>query len=621
MHRTSSTSSSQISASPPALPYYTSNQISQTPTPTRQSKADQIVQNFYTKVAQIITQARLIHYDSLSSGTVPTHPRQTSHHPKKPNKWFNLEIWDSDVYKEDLKYWRHTVTSSTGLPPHPMIIEFFLDTSELPKDTILVITDEILKRRRVDIHNSGDNADVKSKNILLESWQLTLSHPLPEPPPDLPVVYKKSIAFFRSLYAYVRMLPAFRLYKRIKMNLNNALKIGYRFVLPSTNHGDYIGIDVPIIEGESNNISSKFKFGSIDTPLGVLSLKVNYRSNCEFHIDESAEGILSSNLMDMVDFDEQFFKPTHEWHSPQFPNSLLSGTPKSNPDMKEYSNSELTFPKIHAPPSRPPPSTFASTLSTSRSGQRDNLMSSSPTSRPNVTLVQPFKSPSLSSSPSHADNLPSPTSSDRISSSPLHRSPSSLSLQQRSIYASSTARPLSISGGATLSSSVKSTSSAGSLPRFSSSFSYRHEKNSGFSGRERDESINSRRRSRSSLTNRSDGSTSDRGSFNSSFFASLDPEDDVGQFVRMVDTREPLKMFSRSPTGSDGSGMLESNVSGSVYRSKQLSRFQEFKESHNTLSDSITSVTLKSIPQQLEPQNGPPLGTSSGSASSSISSI
>ncbi|CAG8752092.1 10131_t:CDS:2, partial [Funneliformis mosseae] len=86
-----------------------------------------------------------------------------------------------------------------------------------------------------------------------------------------------------------------------------------------------------------------------------------------------------------------------------------------------------------------------------------------------------------------------------------------------------------------------------------------------------------------------------------SFFASLDPEDDVGQFVRMVDTREPLKMFSRSPTGSEGFGILGSNVSGSVYRSKQLSRFQKYQESHNTLSDSITSVTSQSIPQQLEP--------------------
>lgn len=69
-----------------------------------------------------------------------------------------------------------------------------------------------------------------------------ISHPSTDPPPDLPVVYKKSIAFFRSLYAYVRLLPAFRLFKRIKAKLNHDLKIGYRFVLPNTDYIDDIGI-------------------------------------------------------------------------------------------------------------------------------------------------------------------------------------------------------------------------------------------------------------------------------------------------------------------------------------------------------------------------------------------
>ena len=54
-----------------------------------------------------------------------------------------------------------------------MIIEFFLETSELPKNKILVITDEI-RRRKVDVHNSGENEG--GKNILLESWQLTLRY-------------------------------------------------------------------------------------------------------------------------------------------------------------------------------------------------------------------------------------------------------------------------------------------------------------------------------------------------------------------------------------------------------------------------------------------------------------
>ncbi|RIA97215.1 autophagy-related protein 13-domain-containing protein [Glomus cerebriforme] len=625
---------------PPAPPYYSSPQ---------EKKTEQIVQSFYTKVAQIITQARLIQYDSLSSGNIPPNtnlalnPRQTSHYQKRPNKWFNLEMWDSDVYKEDLKYWRYTATS-TGLPPNPMIIEFFLDTSELPKNKILVITDEI-RRCKVNVHNSGENEDSKPKNILLESWQLTLSHPSADPPPDLPIVYKKSIVFFRSLYAYVRLLPAFRLYKRIKMELNHDLKIGYRFVLPNADYIDDIGIDVPIIEGETN-VSSQFTFGPIDTPLGALSLKAKYRTNCEFHIDESEEEMISANFM--VDFDEQFFTPTvvkyyqeqeqrkqilkeerrksvptrmntppsgylFPGHSPQYNNPLIGGTPQSNSDM----NTELTFTKIHAPPSR---LSSTSTLSNntapslprssdsrrslenqSSRGRHDNLSSS----RPNVTLVQPFKSPSLSSSPSQ-DNLPSPTFSER--SSPLHRSPSSLSLQQRS------SRPLSLSGGgATLSSSVKSNSSAGSLTKFYTSFSYRHERNSGSNGRESGrESVSSRKRSRSSLTNRSDGSG---GSFNSSFFASLDDaEDDVGEFVRFVDSREPLKMFSRSPTGPDDSENPGGDMSGSVYKSKQLqlSRFQKYKESHNTLSDSITSG-----PPQLDPPSGLTLGTLSGSVSSS----
>ncbi|CAG8770703.1 12268_t:CDS:2, partial [Acaulospora morrowiae] len=231
------------------------------------------------------------------------------------------------------------------------------------------------------------------------------------------------------------------------------------------------------------------------------------------------------------------------------------------------------------------------------------LSSITTNTRPNVTLVQPFKSSSLSSSPiNHEMNMPSPIYFDRTS--PLHRSPSQPSLQQRNVYQQpSSTRPLSINGGtAPLSSSVKSTSSAGSpgIPKFSSSFShYRYERSSGSATRERDGSISSRRRSRSSLTNRSDGSS---GSFNSSFFTSLDPEDDIGEFVQMVMTREPLNMFSRSPTGPDDTNDSGRNLSGSVYRTQQqLSRFQKLREAHNNLPDSMTSIGLQTSPHQLDP--------------------
>jgi hypothetical protein len=173
-----------------------------------------------------------------------------------------------------------------------------------------------------------------------------------------------------------------------------------------------------------------------------------------------------------------------------------------------------------------------------------------------------------------------------------------------------------------LSSPAKSNSSFGSpvgTTKFSPSFSNRYDKSG--SSKDRDSSGGSRRRSRSSITNRSDGSTSDRGSINSSFFASLEPDDDVGEFVRMVDEREPLKIFDGSSTVIDEQGSSGNTMFNSVYRSKlQLLRFQKLKESHNTFSGSLT---LDTNPQQLEPSSGlTPLDHSNGSylSSSSLSS-
>ena len=68
------------------------------------------------------------------------------------------------------------------------------------------------------------------------------SPPIPDSQAELPIVYKKSITFFRSLYAYVRLLPMFGLFKRLSMKLTQSLKIGHRFVLPNANTRDDVGI-------------------------------------------------------------------------------------------------------------------------------------------------------------------------------------------------------------------------------------------------------------------------------------------------------------------------------------------------------------------------------------------
>ncbi|CAG8502720.1 2799_t:CDS:10 [Ambispora gerdemannii] len=654
---------------------------------TKAEKADQLVQNFYSKVAQIVTQSRLIQYDSLTSfnkGASPSRHANTLT-TKKVNKWFNLELDDSNIYKEDIKFWHQAVTTS-ATPPPPMIIEFFLDTRELAQNQILILTDENLRRHKVDLQNlsrlSGNNnhkngktarsSATTTKNIMLESWQLTLSNSTLEFPPEVPITYKKSIAFFRSLYNFVRLLPAYRLFKRLR---RMKLKVGHRIIVPTGNINADIGLDVPIINGETTKTARSYTFDPIDTPIGTFTLSVGFRSNCEFHIDDDSEAILSSRFIDM---DENYFTPTMARYyqeeerqrqseregsdgrrknspsnnyqqigispnvrssstSPQIANNnnnvqLLSGTPPTrsrvpsiSQNENDLSNQVAIFPRSSSSSSssisshhRRHPSTvdqdrninILSMSQLSYRSARDTLQpppSPVMSNRPNVTLVSPFKSPSLSSSPTYllTDNYPSSIYSDRASSSPLHRSPSSISLQ-RYAYASSptSARSLPIGSGNMLSSSLKSNFSSGSpsTSTFPKKFS------TSFVSREKDWNIGGRRASKgSSLTNRSDDTASDRGSYNSSFFAFID--NDVGDFVRMVDAREPLKLYGRSPAKSDDPGSPGQKIPGSVYKSKlALTKYQQLKDF------SILAEPLANSHQNL----GPP--DISGSLASSVSS-
>lgn len=103
---------------------------------------------------------------------------------------------DLDLFKDELKYWRNMATtlvpsSAThpGTTPPPMIIELYLDTSELTQSQILVVTDETMRRNRVDLAGpgsrapfvggrygggNGGNGGHGQRSILLESWALTL---------------------------------------------------------------------------------------------------------------------------------------------------------------------------------------------------------------------------------------------------------------------------------------------------------------------------------------------------------------------------------------------------------------------------------------------------------------
>ncbi|KAF9935602.1 autophagy protein 13, partial [Modicella reniformis] len=274
--------------------------------------------NFYVKVIQIVILARVTHTDTHGGITTRKGSLRGAPLVKKTSKWFNLELEDLDIYKEDAKFWRSMAITDS---PPAMLVELLLDTTELSSNQMLVLMDEDNRKNRVDISGSSSAPETPlgqprtRRNIILESWSLTLSNVSTDPVPEAPVVYKKSIIFFRSLYAYMRLLPAYQLYRRLRRQ-NHPLKIGFRV---SRGHSpeesmfrdSEIGIEVPLIEGETRSMLSEYRFGQVETPLGSFSLKVTYRSNCEFHVDES-EALLSSKFIDM---DENYFTPTIVTHS------------------------------------------------------------------------------------------------------------------------------------------------------------------------------------------------------------------------------------------------------------------------------------------------------------------
>ncbi|KAF9185532.1 autophagy protein 13, partial [Haplosporangium sp. Z 767] len=600
---------------------------------------------------------------------------------KKTSKWFNLELEDLDIYKEDAKFWR--AIAITDSPP-PMLVELFLDTSELSPNQMLVLMDENNRKNKVDISSASSTSTTPlgqsrpRRNIILESWSLSLSNTPPDPVPEPPVVYKKSIIFFRSLFAYMRLLPAYQLYRRLRKQ-NHPLKIGFRINRghspgESMFQDSEIGIEVPLIDGETRAMLSEYRFGQVETPLGAFSLKVAYRSNCEFHVDES-EAVLSSRFIDM---DENYFTPTIVTHSQESIKSSrrlsIDGNPlrraptgtslmrKPSSDMHnsgtyqehcnpvptlrsrrnsaqsrsgEYSSSQSSISSLGTRMSRrgsngtpgglftpldqqhpggtPPFSVAHGGHAAVAKYHVDPIMESPPfklgssqsqsdSRRPLSSMFSPFKSPSLSSSPSPSFLEAQPSSiSSRPSSIHLHRSPSSSSMNrvQSSQLGSGTlgftakaGGSLSQTGGANLlSTSVKSNASSTSAPRVTSSFGHRHDS---FGRRASSESSPSGRANRNSIIG------------SSSIFQLTADEDDVNAFVRMLDTPEPLKMFDKAGNSGVGPsfGSSDSSLSASALRAKSsLSRFKQLRQVNTDLSESMSASQIMSQNQQ---QSGNP---------------
>ena len=382
-------------------------------------------------------------------------------------------------------------------------------------------------------------------------------------------------------------MPTHKLIKRLaKVKIHqNTLKVSCRVKVGETLTSRWDGLNLPIIEGESQ-VTEKYSFGSVDTPAGELHINVLYRRHTDFRVDDSEE-LLSSHF---INLDERYFQPSLNTHHRTTSQPQSLGRRDASPLAAAATNNSLRGETLqfgsHTPiysqgsgvntsPSFTPRGQplGGTSMSSSPADQAHRSIQGSKSSlrgdhgisrRPSVSFMQPFKSPSLSNSPSSDTIPPSPrTSVTRISST-------TAPIAARNRPTVSPVIPKSTPSYDTPGSlGTSSSPRPPSIGRYSSSFGPRKPKQA------------------TGPIKMDDETSSGKGSYSSSIQVagampnehnSLSDDHKVADFLKLLDSKQPMNMFNH------GDCSQKTNTA--------LVKFQQMKDSHNALSDSMSQSVL-----------------------------
>lgn len=254
-------------------------------------KADQIAHRFYTKLCLVVSNARAT--SELKSHT-------------KVDKWFNLETPDSDLFRDHLRVYK--AVSSSPAPP-PLELQVLLSIPDLTTNQVLVHLAHDSSRSRVD---------PTPRHIVLENWLLNFA---PEACGDSDsdsvapsTIYKHGIPLFRSIYSLLRILPSWKLYKKLRRRTSNAYRNGNLSIhlrVKGLDDGvsvtDILDFDTPPAPNAPPLQHQTHIFPAIPHPSGTLSLAITYLSSPNFQLDE-LESLLSSRFLSLDEGPE--FTPT-----------------------------------------------------------------------------------------------------------------------------------------------------------------------------------------------------------------------------------------------------------------------------------------------------------------------
>ncbi|XP_022844558.1 autophagy-related protein 13a-like [Olea europaea var. sylvestris] len=211
-------------------------------------RLEQILNQFFLKSLHMILDSR-----------VPA-IRLSSHYGevKRSDKWFNLVLGDRPSAMDNLSFWNRSF-----MPP--MVIDIILvqelPTSSSEHNSSIALGSEMVKETAIE------------RWIVQHEHQKAVAHPISEA--SYKKTYKKSILLLRSVFSMLRLLPAYKAFRKRFSSQNCDFDISYKVCTYA----------VPF-PGEEDKLMKRHNFVPIDTQQGPLSISLMYRKNLsDFNLD------------------------------------------------------------------------------------------------------------------------------------------------------------------------------------------------------------------------------------------------------------------------------------------------------------------------------------------------
>ncbi|KAI0646348.1 autophagy-related protein 13-domain-containing protein [Trametes meyenii] len=273
-------------------------------------RVDQIAHRIYSKLALVVNHAR---------ATIEAPPNA------KVDKWFNLETPDPELFKEHTRIYR-SISSAQSVPLFQL--QVLLCIPELVTNQVLVYLAPDSSRVRIE---------PTPRYIVLESWNVAFNpfsvgsqgsdHHRDVAPST---IYKHGIPLFRSIFTLLRVLPAWKLARRLRRRVgggrNGNFSIQLRVDSPD---GSIQSDDILSFDNSPASLGAVLRrerhvLPPITHPMGEVGVSATYLVQPIFQLD-TLESLMSSRFLS----DEgQDFTPTLVKNQQR---DSISGSPASLP--------------------------------------------------------------------------------------------------------------------------------------------------------------------------------------------------------------------------------------------------------------------------------------------------